>query len=571
MIGTPDAAARPVKGSSLADDAKIDVPVLIVGGGPVGLVVALELGLRGVGCTVLNDQPTTAQHPKANAISARSMEHFRRLGLSRSLRAAGLDDDHPTDVAYFTGLAGRELGRLRMPSRREALRQARAGEGLWASPEPPHRCSQIFLEQELRRRAEALPTVDLRFGWRFEEFTEDPDGVRATAVEIATGRQVEIKAAYLVGCDGGGSLVRRQLGIEFEGESGVVRPFMGGSMFAAYFRAKIDPSWLGVKRSWQYWVINPTLRALLIHVDSQDLFVIHTAIPDGADPATLDARQVIQHVAGIDFPLEVISSVPWTAGYSLVAQRYAAGRVFLAGDAVHLFTPTGGMGMNTGVDDAVNLGWKLAAVCRGWADPALLDSYEEERRPIGIRNVGFARGFATSVGTVPVSSEIDEETAAAREERAALRRRLEDHAYSEFIIPGIQFGFRYAASPIVAQDGEAAPPDEPNAYTPSTSPGSRAPHVWRPDGSALFDHLGPGFTLLRLGGGEPDTGALMRAAADRSVPIETVDIPDEVARDLYGRDLVLVRPDQHVAWRGNALPDDCGALIDTVRGGPISR
>lgn len=553
-------------------DESLRVPVLIAGGGPVGLVVALELGTRGVGCMVLNDQPTTAQHPKANAISARSMEHFRRLGLAGSLRAAGLDDDHPTDVAYFTGLTGLELGRLHMPSRAEALRQARDGEGPWPSPEPPHRCSQIFLEQALQRRSAGLSEIDLRFGWRLVSFTEEAGGVRAAAVEVATGRTIEVEADYLVGCDGGGSMVRKTLGIEFEGESGVVRPFMGGSMFAVYFKAKVDPFWLSVKRSWQYWVINPDIRALLIHVDSDDLFVIHTAIAEGTDPASIDAQRLIQKVAGTEFPVDVISSVPWTAGYSLVAERYAAGRVFLAGDAVHLFTPTGGMGMNTGVDDAVNLGWKLAAVCRGWADPALLDSYEAERRSIGIRNVGFARGFATSVGTVPVSRDIEDDTPDARAERAALRQRLEDHAYSEFIIPGIQFGLRYDGSPIVAGDAEAVPPDLPNSYTPSARAGSRAPHAWLPDRRALFDLLGPGYSLLRLGGSRADATDLMDAAKRRQVPLDVVDVAGDETRDLYGRDLVLIRPDQHVAWRGNAPPDDSAALIDLVRGaGPTSR
>ena len=549
----------------------IRTSVLIVGGGPVGLVVALELGTRGVGCMVLNDQPTTAQHPKANAISARSMEHFRRLGLAETLRAAGLDDDHPTDVAYFTGLTGRELGRLHMPSRAEALRQARDGSGEWASPEPPHRCSQIFLEQALKRRAAGIAEVDLRFGWRFEGLVETHDGVRATAIEVATGRTIEIVSDYVVGCDGGGSAVRKGLGIDFEGESGVVRPFMGGSMFAIYLRAQPDPSWLSVPRSWQYWVVSPDVRALLIHVDSDDLFVLHTALAEGTDPASIDAQDLVHKIAGAEFPLEVISSVPWTAGYSLVAQRYGAGRVFLAGDAVHLFTPTGGMGMNTGVDDAVNLGWKLAAVCGGWAPPTLLDTYEAERRPIGIRNVGFARGFATSVGTVPVSGEIDRDTSEAEAERSALRRRLEDHAYREFIIPGIQFGLRYDSSPIIADDGEAAPPDLPNEYTPTTCPGTRAPHVWMPDGDALFDRLGAGFTLLRLGGADAGLNELQESAARLRMPVEVADIPGDKARDLYGRDFVLVRPDQHVAWRGNAPPADVDFLLDTVRGEATSR
>lgn len=550
-------------------DNPIHVPVLIAGGGPVGLVLALELGRRGVGCMVLNDQPMTAQHPKANAISARSMEHFRRLGLAEKIRASGLDDDHPTDVAYFTRLTGRELGRLHMPSRAEALRQARDGDGPWAGPEPPHRCSQIFLEQCLKSRAEEFPEIDLRFGWRLESFADSDGGVTAEAVEVASGRRLTVTADYLAGCDGGAGLVRKQLAIEYEGESGVIRPFMGGSMFAAYFRATPDPSWLSVGRSWQYWVINPECRALLIHVDSKDLFLIHTVLPEGVEPGDDAARMVAHQAAGTEFPMQVISSVSWTAGYSLVAQRYREGRIFIAGDAAHLFTPTGGLGMNTGVDDAVNLGWKLAAVCRGWGGPALLDSYEAERRPIGLRNVNFARGFATSVGTVPVTEDVERDSEAGRSERAALRTRLEDHAFREFIIPGIQFGQYYKDSPVISFDGAVAPtappPDQPNSYAPSITPGARAPHLWLPGGDALFDRFGTGLTLVRTGGGGTEISRIVEAAARRRMPMETVDLPDAETGGLY-TGLVLVRPDGHIAWRGDSPPADCEAFMDKISG-----
>lgn len=544
----------------------IRTPVLIAGGGPVGLVLAIELGRRGVGCLLLNDAPETATHPKANAIGARTMEHLRRIGVSAPIRAAGLDDDHPTDVAYFTRLTGYELARLHMPSRTEALTEARDGIGAWATPEPPHRCSQIFLESRLRARAEALPAVELRFGWRLTGFRDEGERVVATAEEAETGRTIEIEADYLAGCDGGGSLVRKTLGIEYEGESGVVRPFMGGSLLGAYFRARIDPSWLGVARSWQYWVVNPEIRALLIHVDSDDLFLIHAVMPEGVDAGSVDIGRLVGRAANSHVPLKVISSVGWTAGYSLVAQRFDSGRCFLVGDSAHLFTPTGGLGMNTGVDDAANLGWKLAAMCRGWAGPGLGRSYHAERHPVGVRNVNFARGFATSVGTVPVTGEIERDTAAGRAERAELGRRLGDHAHSEFIIPGIMLGVRYGASPIVAYDGAAALPDEPNKYTPNALPGARAPHVWLDADVALYDRLGPEFTLLRLGGNSAETSGIEAAFAGRGVPLATLDIAGDEARDIYGADLVLVRPDQHVAWRGNCEPDDVSALVDRLRG-----
>jgi 2-polyprenyl-6-methoxyphenol hydroxylase-like FAD-dependent oxidoreductase len=549
-------------------DHSVEMPVLIAGGGPVGLVVALELGARGVGCMVLNDKPDSATHPKANAIGARSMEHLRRLGVAADLRDKGLGDDHPTDVAYFTRLTGYELARLHMPSRRDALAEAGRGAGAWASPEPPHRCSQIFLEQQLKRRAAEMPEIDLRFGWRLTGLQETGDQVTAMAEEIATGQTMTIMADYVVGADGGNSITRKSLGIEFEGESGVVRPFMGGEMFAAYFRARPDRSWLSVDPSWQYWIVNPDIRALLIHVDETDRFLLHTAIARDGGPAAMDPRNILALMADAAIEIDLLSAVPWTAGYSLVAQGYGSDRVFLAGDSAHLFTPTGGLGMNTGVDDAANLGWKLAALCRGWGGPGLARSFELERRPIGLRNIDFARGFANSVGTVPVTDEAERDSAAGRAERAALGDRLAAHAHGEFIIPGIMLGVRYAGSPIVVEDdGHGAPPlDEPNSYIPNSFPGARAPHLWLDPGVALYDKLGPEFTLLRFGRSGADISGLREAAALRGTPLAILDVESDHARDLYGVDLALVRPDQHIAWRGNRAPDDALALIDRVRG-----
>ncbi|MDE0058502.1 MAG: FAD-dependent monooxygenase [Defluviicoccus sp.] len=539
------------------------VPVVVAGGGPVGMIAAIELGRRGIRCVLLNDRPTTATHPKANAISSRTMEHLRRLGLARAVRARGLDDDHPTDLAYFTRLNGYEIGRYRQPSRREALAEAAAGTGRWASAEPPHRCSQLFLEAELKKAVDALPAVEVRFGWRLEEFRDCGDRVEALARRSDGVDEVVYEAGYLIGCDGAGSGVRAALGIELAGESGIIRPIMGGPMYATYFEAGRRAGWLAQDPAWQYWVLNPEIRALFIPVDGGDKFLFIAALGTG-DGGMSEPAAMIPRAAGVDFPLRIISAQNWTAGYALVAERYRLGRFFLAGDAAHLFTPTGGMGMNTGIDDAVNLGWKLAAQIAGWGGPALLDSYEAERRPIGRRNTAFASRFADSIGHMPIGAAIEEDSAAGRAARAALRSLVEGHAHFEFTIPGIFLGLSYAGSPIVADDGSSPPPDDPNAYTPNACPGARAPHAWLAH-AALHDVLGPEFTLLRFGGA-PDPAPLLAAAEARGLPLAVVAVEDPAGRDIYGADLVLIRPDHHVAWRGNRLPRDCRALVDLARG-----
>ncbi len=311
-------------------------------------------------------------------------------------------------------------------------------------------------------------------------------------------------------------------------------------------------------------MVRPDIRALLIHVDSHDQWLTQIRVPDEIDRKAADPRELVSRAARVPVPIEVISTVPWLAGHSLVAPSYGGGRVWLAGDSCHLFTPTGGLGMNTGVDDAVNLAWKLAARCAGWGGDRLLDSYAQERRPIGIRNVEYARSMAESIGHAPVTDAIDADTAAGRAERASLGARLADHAFREFIIPGIQLGLRYDSSPAIVPDGAPYPPDTATEVTQAANPGMRAPHLWLGE-TPIHDRFGPELTLLRLGRADP--APIEEAARERGVPVALVEASDPRARDLYGADLVLVRPDQHVAWRGNAAPADPLRLIDMVRGG----
>lgn len=539
---------------------------IIAGGGPVGMVLALELGRRGVRCVLLNERPGPTDWPKANATSPRSMETLRRLGVAARFRELGLPPDYPYDVTYFTRLNGHELARFHMPGWGEAVAETARGAGPWPGPEPAHRSSQLFLEQAMFERLADFPAIERRFGWRCEGFADEGGHVRVRAVEIASGREEWLEADFLVGCDGGSSVVRKQLGIEYEGDAGIVRPFFGGSMVSAFVRLAPPANARWPRRSWQYWVVNPEIRALCAAVDGAERYVWQIQLPERRPLDGAYIREMIERACGVPALKEIISFVPWTAGYRLLAQRYGAGRVLLAGDAVHLFTPTGGMGMNTGIDDAVNLAWKLAAVAEGWAGPNLLASYEADRRPVGARNLGWSKHFADSVGTTPASAEIERDSEAGARERAAVGQRLAAHAAHEFLIPGIHLGFRYANSPLIWADGTPEPPDPANEYAPTARPGHRAPHAWLAPGVALFDKLGPGFTLLRLGGDGAAAAAIAEAFAARRVPLAVLAIENANARALYGRDYALIGPDQIVAWRGDAAPADPLALADRVRG-----
>lgn len=542
--------------------------VVIAGGGPAGLITAIELGRRGVACVLAEEDAGPPQFPKANATTSRSMEHYRRLGFAPEIRALGLPLDHPQDIAYFTRYATHEMARVPWRSRREAVAAREEANSRWPTPEPLHRTQQMYIEPVLMRQAQRWPAVDLRFGSRLVAMHSRPDGVSAVLEEIASGRRETFECDYLVGADGPRSVVRESLGIEYQGWASEERDFMGGRMLALYFRSPDFYDLVPPRRCWQYWAVNRERRSFLCAIDGESLLVYHTQLPRGEEPTEAFARKSLALSTGRDFPIELLGTATWTAGFTLVAERYAdpQGRVFIAGDAAHLFTPTGGQGYNTAVDDCANLGWKLAAVCQGWGGPRLLGTYETERKPIGHRNTGFARAMADSIGRMPIPADLEDETPEGARSRDALGRKLVEHCNREFDIPGIHFGVFYGGSPIVCDEGTPPPPDEWHRYTPHATPGARAPHLWLSDGVSVFDRFGRDFTLMRLGGAAHDARGFEAAARRRAATIDVLDVPLSEARDLYGRDLVLVRPDHHVAWRGNSLPADPQAVIDRAVG-----
>lgn len=538
--------------------------VLIVGGGPCGLMLANELGRRGVTAILVDQKPGTAFNPQANATQARSMEHYRRLGFAHEIRVLGLPDDYPTDITYFTRYSTYELARVAMPSSGQTGDLVKRMSGSWSAAELPHRVSQKFVEQVLRRHAETLPGISVNYGWRLTAYRDAGERIEARIADIVSGEEREVCAHYLFGADGPRSFVRRQLGYEYGGEAGAQRDFMGGRMHAIYLQAPAFYNACPHARSWMYWTFNRDRRAFMAAVDGKGEFAFHTQLKDSESDEEITDRIALgmfEQAMGKRIDVQILSRDTWLAGRALVAERFQHGRVLLGGDAVHLFTPTGGMGYNTAIEDAVNAGWKLAAVIKGQAPAALLDTYELERRPVAVRNTGNARRFADSVGLYRPTPALEAGSRAGEAARRRAGEYLGNHGRSEFNIPGFTLGARYDGSPIIADDGTPPPPDAPSIYVPTGKPGGRAPHVWLEDGRSLYDTFGFSWTLLRLGPARSDAGGFAAAAARLGIDLKIVDCDDEEAYDLYEADLALIRPDQVVAWRRTGRGDEEPAKV----------
>lgn len=541
--------------------------VAIVGAGPVGLMLACELGSYGVKVALFEERQDTSRHPKANTHSARSMELYRRLGIADAFRHTGLPMNYPTDAVYLTRLNGMELARIRLPSKQQSLAQAAGTNERWPTPEPQLRASQLALEPLLRACAERFADVRIHYGTKVTALEDLGESVILTTQSAEAQNRHE--ALYVIGCDGARSWVRNTLGIRFEGEGGLDMEFMGGRMVATYFRAPTLLPSLPVEPAWQYWAVRPGIRAVMVTLDGEKEFILHAQLPKGVEPASFDFSACLEAVVGVPTPCEIISQAAWRAGQALVSPRYGRGRIALAGDAAHLFTPTGGLGVNTGIEDAANLAWKLAAAVHGWAGQGLLASYEAERRPAALRNTAFALKLAKSVGECPVTPDFEEESHAAEAARRAARAHIEAFAPDEFDHPGLQLGARYDDSPIIIGDGPP-PHDTAVRYTPTTAPGGRLPHLWVEAGLSLLDLAGHHVTAIDLNPAEHRTAHLADAARARKVPVKVhlLHRPDLAA--LLEADLLVVRPDQMVAWRARGrlpLPiEGWGDILDTITG-----
>ncbi len=554
--------------------ATLQVDVLIAGGGPCGLMLAIELGRRNIPCLLVDAKPGTAFNPQANATQARTMEHFRRLGFAHEIRSMGLPPEHPTDIAYLTRFAGTELARLRLPTAAAAPQAIKNMSGSWSAAELPHRVSQKYVEVCLHRQAQHQASVEMRYGWQLQQFTDTGDGIEAVVSSVSDGQTLNVQAAYLVGADGARSMVRHQLGIAWGGATGFKRKFMGGKMLAVYLKAPDFYARNSNDRSWMYVVVNPELRAFIMSVDGVSEFAFHIQMADDAATESLtqaDARRLFAQAFGQPIDIEILSMATWMAGHALVAESLQKGRVFLGGDAAHLFTPTGGLGYNTAVEDAVNLSWKLASVLKGQAPAALLDSYQLERLALAVRNTGYARQFADSIGLFEAAPELEDNTPQGQAARTIASDYLNGHVRREFNIPGVTFGGRYDGSPIIVGDGTTAPPDAANSYVPCATPGGRPPHAWLPDGRSLFDTFHSEWTLLVLGPQPCDTHAFENAAAAMRVDLKVVHQTSGEILALYEAPMVLIRPDQIVAWRGHGAEQAPAVLAQLLGAGATVR
>ena len=532
----------------------MNTQVLIVGAGPVGLTLAIDLGRRGVRCTLLEQKKAPEFLPKMERCNARTMEIYWRMGIVDKVRAAGFPRDAPMDVFIVTSLIEPPLLHLAYPSVAQAQAEIAARNDGTLPREPYQLISQYTLEPLLKSVAETFPNVDVRYGCEFLSCEQDGSGVRAR-VKNRDGSTAELAALYLVGCDGGASAVRRQLGIKLQGEANLLQ------LRQALYRCDDLFERIPIGKGRHYHVADAHSTFLIVQ-DSTRHFTLHSVV-DSDD----DMKKMFEQTVAMPVDYEMLYVGQWRQNL-LLADSYARDRIFLTGDAVHLVIPTGGLGMNSGVGDAIDLSWKLAATLQGWGGPGLLASYEVERRQIGARNVDASRHASRGrrAWRAAYRPNIRNSTPEGAETRANLTRiaDVEQRKSNEMI--GAELGYRYRNSPIVWPEAGEGPQDDFMHYRPTTWPGARLPHLWLADGAALHDRIGDGYTLLRLAGAQAETSPLERAFAAFGAPLTVLDIDEERPREVYGYDLLLLRPDLHVVWRGNRLPDDPAKLAAVATG-----
>lgn len=528
----------------------IEADVLVVGAGPAGLATAIELGMRGVRVLVAERNPRVGAAPRAKTTNVRTRTHLRRWGIAgRLAEEAPFGVDYPNNMVFVTRLAGPELARFA-----NAFNASPERSDLY--PEHGQWVPQYTLEKVLLEKARALPAITLRFDTTFVTAGQDEDGVTATL--RADGAELAVRARYLVGADGSRSTVRDLIGATMEGRHGLSRAYN------IIFRAPGMADAHAHGPAAIYWQIGKDGFSAVGPMDKGDTwFFAPGGMPEGKTLSDAEAAAMIRDRTGIDLPFEILSADQWVAS-ELLADRYADRRILLAGDACHLHPPAGGYGMNMGIGDGVDLGWKIAAILQGWGGPALLDSYPAERRAVHKAVIDEAMAnFAIYVAPPPPA--IEDETAEGGAVRAGLGDAIRASKAREFHTLGTVLGLGYEGSPIVAREAGDPPPHDSQVYTPTARPGYLAPHAWLDDGRSLYDLFGPGFTLLAAGdAGRDEIERAVAQAEALGVPLAVVQPRDVAVEALYAARLALIRPDQMVAWRGDrwdaaALPRAIGA------------
>jgi 2-polyprenyl-6-methoxyphenol hydroxylase-like FAD-dependent oxidoreductase len=542
----------------------IETQVLIVGAGPVGLTAAMDLASRGIDVVVAEiRRPGEPPNVKCNHVSARSMEVFRRLGIAQRVRQGGLPANFPNDCAYRTTVVGRELSRIPIPCRADRYTATGGPDTDWPTPEPPHRINQIYLEPILFAAALERPQIKILNRIQIERFEQDDDGVLAFGRDLDGDLELIIAADYLIGCDGGRSTVRRLIGARLTGTDVVQR------VQSTYIHAPQLKDLITQKPAWMTMSLNPRRCGTTVSIDGRDNWLIHNHLaPEESDFDSVDRDWALRTILGVDadFRYEILSKEDWI-GRRLVADRFRDRRAFICGDAAHLWIPYAGYGMNAGIADAVDLSWMLAATLQGWAGPGMLDAYEGERQPITEQVSHFAMNHALAVMSQRRS--VPPEVEADGPEGDAVRDRVGRAAYDlnvqQYCCAGLNFGYYYDHSPIIAHDGEKPPPYTMGGFAASTVPGARVPHVVLPDGRSVLDALGPGYTLLRA---DPaiDVSELTAMASASGVPLALVEVGPDAASAGFSEALLMVRPDSHIAWRGDAPPRDPRGLLDRLIG-----
>ncbi len=532
----------------------ITTEVLIIGGGPVGMSMAAELRYQGIDCILIEKTDGVVRDPKVSTVGYRSMEFCRRWGISQQIRNAGWDKNHTLDVAWVTSVGEHEIFRIHLPSYAERTQPDYA-------PETEQVCPQHWFAPEFLNFLELYPQGCVKLLSQLENFHQSENGIVANIKNVETGNTEIIEAKYLVAADGARAQIRKQCGVE------AIEYHATQTFQSVVFQAPKLASQLGDRNAMVFFLVNPTIQEPLRAVDGKGQYRLILKPQENGE--IYDAYTAIKAAISIDTPVEIISNLPWRLSHK-VAEKFRYGNIFFIGDCAHTLSPSGGFGMNTGIGDAVDLGWKIAATIKGWGGENLLDSYETERRPIAVQNLEAANANLQRTQKRGIPPEIVSNSPKGEAIRKQMAEGMERSGVKkEFDAPGVHLGLRYE-SPIVIPDNlnsNLTLEDNKSEWSQNSYPGCRAPHAWLKPGLSTLDLFGRGFTLMCFNSNSiSELEPLTTICEEKQIPLTIHHINNLEIAQLYERTFVLVRPDGHVAWRGDEIPQDVENMIDKVRG-----